>query len=504
MALNTEELKAKVLDLAIRGKLVDSSKFTGETGYQLVERIKAEREKLVKEKKIKKSKELSSISEDEIPFDIPSNWTWVRLGDITEFINGDRGKNYPSKKDLIDSGIAFINAGHLDSGTVKLETMNYISEEKYNALGSGKVKANDIIYCLRGTLGKCAINQVEIGAIASSLMLIRPLVNEFNIEYLYQFLNSSFGKELISKYDNGSAQPNLSSQNVRLYTVPLPSLDEQKEIMNRIEELFEIIDNLSSQAESGIQTLDQLRQKTLDLAIRGKLVPQDENDEPTSELLKRIEAEREQMIKEKKIKKPKKLDPISDDEISFDIPESWEFCKMGMIGESYIGLTYKPTDVVEKGLPVLRANNIQNGKMEYKDFVYVDLEVKDKLLVRENDLLICSRNGSKRLIGKSALINNNGNVMTFGAFMSVYRSEFNLYVYYFMQSEYFRSQLIDSNTMTVNQLTQGMLRNIIIPLPSLQEQLRIVEKLESLLRIIDNLEDKLKRKIKIIEQIQSA
>ena len=151
--MDTKALKDKILQLAIQGKLVPQDK-NDEPASVLLERIREEKEQLIKDKVIKKEKPLIDITVEDKLFDIPDGWEWYRLGNICRFINGDRGKNYPSKKDLVDEGIPFINAGHLINGEISRSSMNYISEEKYESLSSGKVEKNDIIYCLRGTLGK--------------------------------------------------------------------------------------------------------------------------------------------------------------------------------------------------------------------------------------------------------------------------------------------------------------------------------------------------------------
>ena len=144
---------------------------------------------------------------------------YVKLGDVCEFINGDRGKNYPSSKDFVDKGIPFINAGHIQNNDISFENMNYISKEKFNKLGSGKVKKNDILYCLRGSLGKNAIVNIEEGAIASSLVILRSKTEDIDVNYLIKYLNSNYIKEQILKYNNGSSQPNLSAASVKNFNI---------------------------------------------------------------------------------------------------------------------------------------------------------------------------------------------------------------------------------------------------------------------------------------------
>jgi type I restriction enzyme, S subunit len=185
-----------------------------------------------------------------------SDWSDVKLGQVAEFINGDRGKNYPSEGDFVDKGIPFINAGHLTDGEVDFSGMNYISESRYHLLGSGKTRQNDILYCLRGSLGKTAIVRHEgDAAIASSLVIIRPS-DDCNAGYLYHFLTSALGRSEVSKFDNGSSQPNLSANSVKNYHLPLPPLPEQR----RIAEVLDRAEALRAKRRAALAQLDSLTQ----------------------------------------------------------------------------------------------------------------------------------------------------------------------------------------------------------------------------------------------------
>jgi len=182
------------------------------------------------------------------------SWQSVNLGSVVQLINGDRGKNYPSQKDFINDGIPFINAGHIQEGSIQFESMNYISQNKFDLLGSGKIQQNDILYCLRGSLGKTAIIQnFDKGAIASSLVIIRPS-KDITIKYLYYFLTSYLGQAEIHKYDNGSAQPNLSAASVKAYTIPLPPLEEQK----RIAAILDKADRVRRKRQEAIRLTEEL------------------------------------------------------------------------------------------------------------------------------------------------------------------------------------------------------------------------------------------------------
>jgi type I restriction enzyme, S subunit len=181
-------------------------------------------------------------------FELPKTWKWTRLGLVSELINGDRSKNYPNKAEYVQHGVAWINTGHIEpDGTLSIERMHYITRKKFDTLRSGKIKLGDLVYCLRGaTIGKTAIvSQFDEGAVASSLVIIRlsPLVDS---RFAYHVLTSPVGRSEIRKFDNGSAQPNLSANSVKKYAFPLPPLAEQRRIVEKVDALVAICDRLEA------------------------------------------------------------------------------------------------------------------------------------------------------------------------------------------------------------------------------------------------------------------
>lgn len=261
-------LKQTILQLAVMGKLVPQDP-NDEPASELLKRIAQEKAQLVKDGKIKKQKPLPPISDKEKPFEVPEGWEWCKFGLISEFINGDRGSNYPNKNEYVVHGIPWINTGHIEkNGTLSITDMNFITEKKFNELRSGKIQSGDLVYCLRGaTFGKTAfVKPYESGAIASSLMIIRPFIREMG-EYIYNYLISPFGRSQIFRFDNGSAQPNLSANSVMLYAFACPPLQEQFRIHKKITELFHICDNLKLQTQSAQQTQLHLADALTDAAI---------------------------------------------------------------------------------------------------------------------------------------------------------------------------------------------------------------------------------------------
>jgi type I restriction enzyme S subunit len=284
---------------------------------------------------------------------------------------------------------------------------------------------------------------------------------------------------------------------------------QQLRILNQVDSFYELISGLENDQQSLSDIIGLAKNRILDLAICGKLVPQNPDDEPASVMLERIRIEKEELIKAGKIKRDKKESVIFkgednsyyrnyenesvciDENIPFEIPSNWEWCNLSMIGSTNIGLTYKPEDIIENGTMVLRSSNIVNGKIDLSDLVRVKTSIRDNQYIEENDILICARNGSKALVGKCAIFSGISERASFGAFMAVYRTAFFKYVYYFLNSNTFRSTFNSDDTKQINQLTQDMIKNSLIPLPPFEEQLRIVETIENVFAQLETIAESL-------------
>ena len=250
-----DQLKQTILQLAVMGKLVKQDP-NDEPASKLLERIAVEKQQQIKDKKIKKTQKLPLLTDSEMEFQLPTGWQWCKFGELAEFINGDRGKNYPNKAEYVSEGIPWINTGHITkNGLLSESEMNFITQEKFDSLRSGKVKKGDLVYCLRGaTFGKTAfVEPFNHGAIASSLMIIRLHKLELS-QFVYWYLISPFGRSQIFRFDNGSAQPNLSANSVKLYAFPLPPLAEQYRLVEKIKKLFSVCERLK-QSLSSAQTM---------------------------------------------------------------------------------------------------------------------------------------------------------------------------------------------------------------------------------------------------------
>jgi type I restriction enzyme S subunit len=189
---------------------------------------------------------------------VREGWKTTRLRDVCTFENGDRGKNYPGRKAFVPTGIPFINAGHLDKGEINWQSMDYIPRERFELLGNGKVRKDDLLFCLRGSLGKFAVVKKDTeGAIASSLVIVRPK-NQLDCDFLADYFLSSICAEMIAKYANGAAQPNLSAKSLKKFEIPLPPLPEQKQIVAILDKAFEGIDKAVANAEKNLANAREL------------------------------------------------------------------------------------------------------------------------------------------------------------------------------------------------------------------------------------------------------
>ena len=473
--MDTKKLRQKILDLAIHGKLVPQNP-NDEPASVLLERIKAEKERLIKEGKIKKSKKSVKTSDtphyENVPFEVPEGWVWTTIEEICSKIGSGstpRGSNYST------NGIPFFRSQNVYNDRLVYDDIKYISEEVHQKMKGTEVLANDLLLNITGgSLGRCAVVPADFncGNVSQHVCIMRSVLVE--PEYFHALVLSSYFAK--SMKITGSGREGLPKYNLEQMGFPLPPLTEQQRIVAEIEHWFALLDQIELE-KSGLQAIiKQTKSKILDLAIHGKLVPQDPNDEPAIELLKRINPG---------------FTPCDNGHYTFKIPNSWTWCKLGDIAQSNIGLTYKPTDITDNGIPVYRSNNIRDRKIDKSDLVRVNAPILEKQFLNIGDLLICARNGSRRLVGKCAIIEELDEVTSFGAFMAVCRSEYNQWIFNLLNTTYFDRYLDDSNSTAINQVTQRMLLALHIPLPPLSEQQRIVQKIEELFSVLDNIQNAL-------------
>ena len=514
--MTAQQLKNSILQMAVQGKLVPQDP-NDEPASVLLERIRAEKERLIKEKKIKREKNPSVIFKgadntpyekigdevrslaDEVPFDIPNSWEWVRLSQIALVLNGDRGKNYPSKEKLVSSGIPFISALNLDGNTVINDAnLLCVTEEQYNLLANGKLEKGDIVVCIRGSLGKHAKYPFEKGAIASSLVILRALCwDEALSDYIMMWLDSPAFFSEIRKYDNGTAQPNLAAKSLEQFFVPIPPISEQKRILEKLDKLGSSLlsyDAAHSKSHLLAATFPEaLKKSILQEAVQGKLVPQDPTDESAETLLERIRAEKQRLIKEGKIKKDKhesiifgrdnshyeKLDGIErciNDEIPFDLPKSWEWVRFFSVvdiatnlvrPEEYADYMHIAPDNIEKATGTLfECHTVQQDKVASPNHLFYKGQIiysKIRPLLRKAVIAPFDGLCSADMYPLNTAINRK-------------------YLLKYMLSDAFNLQVATamSSRVKMPKINQDELSKILIPIPPMQEQERIVSKIEEL------------------------
>ena len=241
-----DDMQKSILQMAIQGKLVEQRPEEG-TGEELYNQIQAEKQALIKAGKIKKEKPLSEITEDEMPFDIPESWRWVRFSDIATFENGDRSSKYPVEADYVEHGVPFFGAKDMGKKYMSFSEVRYISLEKYNELGNGKLRDKDFICLLRGSVGKCAIfnadDKHKTGFICAQMIIIRCLTTSL-CEYVFTYLSSTYYAKSIESKVTGTAVRQLPGKELGKLLIPLPPLAEQKRIVARLEELLPLCEKL--------------------------------------------------------------------------------------------------------------------------------------------------------------------------------------------------------------------------------------------------------------------
>ena len=435
--------------------------------------------------------------DEEIPFEVPKGWEWTRMGNI-----GDWGAGAtPSKSnpDYYGGNVLWLRTGELNNSVV-YDTEIKVTEKALKECSLRLNQIGDVMIAMYGaTIGKVAIVGKELTTNQACCACTPYGIYNYFLFYFLMESQTDFVKK-----GEGGAQPNISREKLVSHLMPVPPIQEQYRIVEKIETLLPLIDKYNDaqiqQDKLNSEIEDRLRKSILQEAIQGKLVPQIEEEGTAQELLEQIKTEKLKLVKEGKLKKSalassvifrgddnkyyeqigKKCLDITE-QIPFEIPSNWEWCRVRNVSNSYIGLTYKPTDIDEKGTIVLRSCNIRNGKLALDDIVRVSSSISEKLLIEENDIIICARNGSKRLVGKSALIRNLTEPMTFGAFMAICKTPIYEYMFAYLQSDLFFGQLRDvSNTTTINQLTQNKFNDFLIPIPPVKEQERIVFKISQL------------------------
>ncbi|WP_264865024.1 restriction endonuclease subunit S, partial [Escherichia coli] len=518
-----KKLRELILELAVRGKLVPQDP-NDEPASELLKRIAAEKAELVKQGKIKKQKPLPEISEKEKPFELPEGWEWVTLATVGEIVGGGTPKS-DNPQFWAKNGIKWITPADLYGLKGKYITSGArdISPAGLSNSSARLMPKGSVLFSSRAPIGYVAIADAELSTNQGFKSCV-PYIKE-SAEYIYYFLLASAKK--IDAEASGTTFKEVSGAIVSKILLPLPPLSEQLKIVSRANELMSLCDQLEQQSLTSLDahqqlvetllgtltdsqnaeelaenwtrisehfdtlftteaSVDALKQTILQLAVMGKLVPQDPNDEPASELLKRIAQEKAQLVKEGKIKKQKSLPPISDEEKPFELPEGWEWSYLSDIGILARGRSKHrprndPTLYADGTIPLVQTGDVarSNGCINTYSALYNQLGLSQSKLWNKGTLCITIAAN----IADSGILNFDACFPDSVVGFTPYENEIPvLYFHYFMMTIKSTLEKFAPSTAQKN-INIDILSQLFFPCPPLEEFHRIVDKVQNLLSV---------------------
>lgn len=526
--MDTKALRQKILDLAIRGKLVPQDP-NDEPASVLLGRIRQQKQQMVKEGKLK-PKDIKNDSvifvgednlhyekfadgsvkciEDEIPFDLPDGWEWVRLGCLAQYKKGPFGSSITKAMFVPDTPDA-VKIYEQKNAINKDATLGsyFISAEKYETLKGFEVFPNDIIVSCAGTIGETYVLPIGMrkGIINQALMKI-SLYDLGILDFYLMYFDFKL-KSAAQEQGHGIALKNIPPFDVlKRYLIPIPPIQEQKRIISTVNNLLSKVNSIDEDNETIFTLIVKAKSKILDLAIRGQLVPQDPDDEPASVLLERIRAEKEELIKQGKIKRNKKESIIFrgednsyyvrqdthmesiDEQFIFELPDNWEWCSLLNIAKIELGKTLDSAKNIGTNYPYLRSVNVRWNEVDLSDLKEMRFEPEelDRYTVRHNDLLICEGGD----VGRSCVWTDEKEILYQNALHRVrfYGGCNPFYFMYYMM--YYESRGIIKalcKGVTIKHLTGNVLSLIPFALPPIEEQDRIVKRLNRIFVLLDSI-----------------
>ncbi len=482
--MNAKQLKNALLQHAIQGRLVPQDP-GDEPANILLQRIRAEKEQLIKEGKIKKQKPLPPITEEEKPFAIPDSWQWVRLGEIVT-INPRNSLSDDLEVSFIPMNL--IKDGYGNSHTSEIRIWKTV-KSCFTHFAENDIAIAKITPCFQNRKSAILSNLKNgFGAGTTELHIVRIFTKLLIHKYfLYIFKTEMFISQGMKSFTGTAGQQRIGKDFISLFPIPLPPLAEQQRIVARLEELLPDVEAYGT-AQERLTALEssfpqQLRKSLLQEAIQGRLVPQNPADETADVLLQRIRAEKEQLIKEGKIKKQKPLPPITEEEKPFAIPDSWQWVRLGEIVFQNIGggtpdktnLTYWNGDIPWASVKDLNCDILTSTKDHISQ---LGLDNSSSNLIQKGTIIICTRMGLGKIAiaGIDTAINQDLRAIDLNQYTE---KKFFVYLY--------KTLSLKGSGVTVKGIKVDELHNLPIPLPPLAEQQRIVARLEELLPLCDGL-----------------
>ncbi|EFB3286635.1 restriction endonuclease subunit S, partial [Escherichia coli] len=514
-----KKLRELILELAVRGKLVPQDP-NDEPASELLKRIAAEKAELVKQGKIKKQKPLPEISEEEKPFELPEGWEWVRLEDVTDNIH----YGYTASADVTKK-VKLLRITDIQDDKVIWRNVPGC-EIKDSDIEQYQLQPNDIVIARTGgTVGKSyLVDDLQYISVFASYLIRLKYIKFTNASYTKIFLGSQLYWSQLYNGVTGTGQPNVNGNTLKKMFFPLPPSSEQSKICSRVQTLLSLCDQLEQQSLTSLDahqqlvetllgtltdsqnaeelaenwarisehfdtlftteaSVDALKQTILQLAVMGKLVPQDPNDEPASELLKRIVQAKAQLVKEGKIKKQKPLPPISDEEKPFELPEGWEWCRLGSIYNFLNGYAFKSEWFTSVGLRLLRNANIAHGVTNWKDVVHIPNDMIsdfENYILSENDIVISLDRPIINTGLKYAIISKSDLpcllLQRVAKFKNYANTVSNSFLTIWLQSYFFINSIDPGRSNGVPHISTKQLEMTLFPLLPQSEQDRIISK----------------------------
>ena len=482
--MTPEQLKASILQYAIQGKLVEQRPEEG-TGEELYQQIQAEKRRLIQEKKIKKEKPLAEITEEKIPFDIPESWKWVRLGDCTGY---SQTKPKISPKDITDD-MWSLDLEDIQKESGAILTRTTASERKITGDKVLFYKGQVLYSKLRPYLKKILVAP-DNGICTPELVPFNTYLVYAN--YIVYVLRSPHIDYVVNSVTYGVKMPRVGTETMVNLLIPLPPLAEQKRIVTKIEELLPLVDRYAVAYEKleqfNAKFPEDMKKSILQYAIQGKLVEQRAEEGTGEELYRQIQAEKQRLIQEKKIKKEKPLAEISEDEIPFDIPESWKWVRLSDIIDVRDG-THDSPKYVPMGIPLVTSKNLSNGTIDYGNVKYITQEDADKINARsmvDDDDILFAMIGS---IGNPVLVKKDRAfcIKNMALFKKHANTDISMrYMYWFFFFIQYKLKKEASGGVQ-SFISLSRFREYLVPLPPFAEQTRIVAKIEELLPLCEQL-----------------
>ena len=527
-------LRELILTLAVQGKLVPQDP-QDEPASELLKKIRAEKDRLIAEGKIKRDKPLAEIGDEEKQFGLPKGWEWVRLNSLLQKI-GAGSTPLGGREVYVSSGVKFLRSQNVWDDGLRLDGVAFIKPETHAKMSGTVVVANDLLFNITGaSIGRCAVVPTDFDEanVSQHVTIVRTVFPALNA-FLHKVLVSRHVQQAVMDVQVGVSREGLSIAKLGQFLIPLPPLAEQSRIVTRVEELMRLCDALEAKGQLEAtqhaqlvgtllatltdsetpaqladnwhriathfdllldrpEAIDALEQTILQLAVRGLLVPQDPQDEPASVLLRKIRAEKDKLIAEGKIKRDKLLPPIAEEEQPFTLPQGWAWVRLDEIAENRLGKMLDRAKNSGKRYPYLRNTNVQWRHIDLDDVKEISLEASEleEFRLLPGDLLICEGGYP----GRCAIWNEPDREMYFQKALHRVRPRGGIAVELIaisLETDSKSGNLEQHFTgATIKHFVGQALGRYLIPLPPLAEQSRIVARVASLRALCADLRQRL-------------